>query len=359
MNVKRFPPRLPTLPRFKLPKIHLRKPQHHQVIKSNKIVTTKPPKTSYIDNNNKFNVMIAPGNDFELVTNNHIDDVEEDADDKLPEYALIVDITKDNLSQLNDSKDSDAKSIKPVGMKTVPVQIKEPEIIYGKPDNFAEADVVATAPIIRDNAQINHNIIKSSSEANKKPVYKAMKKPIEIATQDLQKGFLPSKQYASSENGEEVEEFSTPIIQSTFQQQTHPKTIITLKNQHFGRRPGFTFVQPRPLPDFRPPFEELRAVSSQQQLPRFQSQFEDVSPDFPSFFSQQFRDEFSFDGFPLSQVHPPSMINSLGSFSSDTNLVDSKLEIQSSFNEKIHFRCWTNQQLQFFQTHCIKEERSH
>ena len=346
VNVKRFPPRLPKLPTFKFPKINLRKPLPHQLTKTVNIQTTKPPKKIYNDNKHKFNVMIAPGNDFELVQSNDADDGAQGGPvnasaDALPDYALIVDISKDNLLQFNDNKESNAKTIRPVGMKTVPSPTKEPEIIYGKPDIYSQADVVATAPEIKDNAIINQQNLPSSPPRTL-PTYKAEKKPmnVDIPAQDLQDGFMPTKQFAMM-NENAIQDNDVPTLtKSTFEQQSRPHTFITLRNQHFGQRPR-QFVQPRPLPEFRPQFEELRTISSTQQLPKFQSQFRDVSPNFQNFFSHNFRKEFEFSGFPLNQIHPPSLMNSIATFSSDTDLVDSKT-LFTQICALVHFFCVTD-----------------
>ena len=97
-----------------------------------------------------------------------------------------------------------------------------------------------------------------------------------------------------------------------------PPPSMPMYHSHHG------FVQPRPLPPFKP-FKEFRSLPS---LPRPPSKltFQDTSTNFQTFFPRQFQDKFMFSGFPMSQIHPPAVMSNIAMFSTDTNLVDSKLE---------------------------------
>ena len=81
--VKKFPPRLP---KIKLPKINLHRRPPKTVYKVNSAEIFRPSEENKAVN---YDVMIAPGNDFELVTNNIVEE---------PEYSFIVDMSGDHPS---------------------------------------------------------------------------------------------------------------------------------------------------------------------------------------------------------------------------------------------------------------------
>ena len=99
-----------------------------------------------------------------------------------------------------------------------------------------------------------------------------------------------------------------------------------------GRRggPGWRRRSSSSVSRSSPPSEKsppsVEALVEARGPPPFAPHFEDVTPDFRSLFPRQFarEDEAEFEGFPLSRVHPASLISNIATFTSDTDLVDSE-----------------------------------
>ena len=84
-NVKRFPPRLPKLK----VKLFKRPPKTVYYMNSASAEIMKPPGENQKQVN--YDVMIAPGNSFELVTNNIENNIVETIEE--PEYSFTVDMS--------------------------------------------------------------------------------------------------------------------------------------------------------------------------------------------------------------------------------------------------------------------------
>ena len=342
--MKRFPPRIKKLPAIKLPKIKLQKPT---------FIKSSPPKTTYNSKNVKttFDVKIVPGSSFDIVKLKQVNDTKENdievtADE--PKYSYVVDISSPYEEQAPKSTSTASSTFS-----------SEPQIIYGVPDTSVSTEPQNSYRVPESSSSFSTSSdittegttsFKYQSKINTKQTLNSIK----IPTDDLQDGFMPSKQFIKPNVDSKVtttEETQTnlvpePIIKSTFQQNaqspslfsssisstsnTPPMSTYKMYNQPPPTTPPSmslynphpSFVQPRPLPPFKP-FQEFRSLPS---LPRPPSKltFQDTSPNFQTFFPRQFQDKFVFSGFPLSRIHPPAVMSNIAMFSSDTNLVDSK-----------------------------------
>ena len=338
-NVKRFPQRLSKL---KLPKVNLFR---------------RPSKTVYLGNSASaeimrpngekqinYDVMIAPGNSFELVTNNM--DPEDAVEE--PEYSLIVDMSGEiTTSGYNYNKHTSTTTKSVITTESVP-DTSNSEIIYGSPgpDVYRVPD-----PVILDNSDINQDAqTMTPPSSSSKPMYKTTTSQsvnLQISEQDLQEGFIPSaKQYINVINKEKKNKKTSeklqeqadiilqePVIKSTYEQE--PLSVPTPvqsqrlqfeKSALFPPRPSlFSSPQPLPLPAFQSQFQELRSLANLRRPPTFRAEFRDVSQDFRTLFPRQFSDEVDFQGFPLSQIYPSSLMSNIASFNANTELVDSEL----------------------------------
>ena len=261
----------------------------------------------------QFDVMLSPGTEFQLVTN-----TEEEA-----EPHLVVDLSGDTDTVKTVSSGSIVSSGSS-GSTT-----REPEIIYGSPDvdQFRVSPDVAPA-----------TLYSAPPPAADKPTYRPLPPPGDTAPQ-LEEGFMPSKYLptqtpstaVTSPVEVEVEVVTVredPVIQSTYEQQPPAPSLTSAQpftpRPHHSPRPYPVLPQPLDLPQFQ--FQEVRSLANLRGPPPFASHFEDVTPDFRSLFPRQFarEGEAEFEGFPLSRVHPASLISNIATFTSDTNLVDSE-----------------------------------
>ena len=326
------------MPKIKLPKINLHRRPPKTVYKVNSAEIFRPSDDNKAVN---YDVMIAPGYDFELVTNNIVEE---------PEYSFIVDMSGDHPSSGNNyNKQMTKTNANVITTEAVPAapDTKEPEIIYGSPD----PDVYnSPGPVILDNdvihqvAGVRTQSIYTPPSSSSKPV--SMPVNLDIQDQDLQEGFIPSKLYidviSDEKNGMETSEklqkqtdivLQDPVIKSTYEQQTPLSVAVStpgksqslqFERQELFAQSPLVSAQLRPLPPFQSQFQELRSLSSLRRPPSFRAQFRDVNPDFRTLFPRQFRDEYDFQGFPLSQIYPSSLMSNIATFNSNTNLVDSK-----------------------------------
>ena len=344
-NIKRFPLRI-TKPKVKLPKLKItKKPllplKIKPIFNKPKPVKTvyksakpRPVKTVYNSGNGaKFNVdvMITPGNDYQFVTSTKNSDVPKPSE--RPEYSLVVDMsssTKNDLSNNNYIKHGIKTDHNPVNIISVPVHDNynynkepEPEIVYGTPKTQGTPDVVSIPEIPANNAAIHQNSVKntgkniypyyssSTSQSNDLPGYGddlsltgSTSTSLDIPTNALQDGFLPSKQYlmmakqtddasvdntaittTSTANNLQFNE-EIPVIKSTLEQKNsyndnyrappiqqyvprkvHHQTVNNFNsiNTQELMKPGPTPPSPTPPRPTHPPqsrFQELRTVSS-------------------------------------------------------------------------------------------------
>ena len=338
-NVKRFPPRLPKL---KFPKVKLfkRPPKTVYYVNSASAEIMKPPGEKQVN----YDVMIAPGNSFELVTNNIEETIEE------PEYSFIVDMSGELPSSGNNynKQTSTMKSV--ITTESVP-DTSNTEIIYGSPgpDVYRVPD-----PVILDNSDIHQDVqTKTPPSSSSKPTYKPtvpQSVHLDISEQDLQEGFVPSaKQYINVFNKEKKKKVTSeklqkqadiilkdPVIKSTYEQQPlsvsppvqsqrlqfeNPASFITRPSLFSSPQPSFGS---RPLPAFQSQFQELQSLANLKRPQTFRAEFRDVTQDFRTLFPRQFSDEADFRGFPLSQIYPSSLMSNIASFNANTELVDSK-----------------------------------
>ena len=108
--------------------------------------------------------------------------------------------------------------------------------------------------------------------------------------------------------------FQKPISQSTFQ------------NTPFSNEQRQS-QQPRTNLPFESGFQRPRIPSTFAKAPfSFRTENIEVLPtnNFRSFFSNQVSKFKQEVGFPLSQIHPPNVISNIETFSSNTNVRDSK-----------------------------------
>ena len=162
---------------------------------------------------------------------------------------------------------------------------------------------------------------------------------LQIREQDLQEGFIPSaKQYINVINEEKKKKKTSeklqkqadiilqePVIKSTYEQEPlSVPTPVQSQRLQFPPRPSL-FSSPQPLPAFQSQFQELRSLANLRRPPTFRAEFRDVSQDFRTLFPRQFSDEVDFQGFPLSQIYPSSLMSNIASFNANTELVDSEL----------------------------------
>ena len=108
--------------------------------------------------------------------------------------------------------------------------------------------------------------------------------------------------------------FQKPITQSTFQ------------NTPFSNEQRHSHQQRINLP-FENGFKRPRIPATFENAP-FSFRTENIeflpSKNFRSFFSNQVSNFKQEVGFPLSQIHPPNVISNIETFSSNTNVRDSK-----------------------------------
>ena len=335
-NVKRFPPRLSKL---KLPTVNIfkRPPKTVYHVNSASAETVRPPGEKQVN----YDVMIAPGNSFELVTNN-IDTEDIDQSIEEPEYSFIVDMSGELPSSgLNYNKHTSTTTKSVITTESVPDTVNT-EIVYGSPgpDVYRVPD-----PVILDNSDINQ--VKTKTPPPSKPMYKpttSQSVNLKIKEQDLQEGFIPSaKQYihvfrkenkTSEKLQKQADIILQPVIKSTYEQELLPVPVQTQRLQFerpalFPRRPSlFSSPQPapvtEPLPAFQSQFQALHSLANLRRPPTFRAEFRDVSQDFRTLFPRQFSDEADFQGFPLSQIYPSSLMSNIASFNANTDLVDSE-----------------------------------
>ena len=340
-NVKRFPPRLSKL---KLPTVNIFKRPPKTVYHSNSASaeTVRPPGEKPVN----YDVMIAPGNSFELVTNN-VDTEDTDQAIEEPEYSFIVDMSGELPSSgLNYNKHTSTTTKSVITTESVPDTLNT-EIVYGSPgpDGYRVPD-----PVILDNSDINQDQVKTKTPPSSKPMFKpttSQSVSLKIKEQDLQEGFIPSaKQYIqvfSKEKDKTSEKLQKqadiilqPVIKSNYEQEVLP-VPAPVQSQRlqferpalFPRRPSlFSSPQPapvtEPLPAFQSQFQALHSLANLRRPPTFRAEFRDVSQDFRTLFPRQFSDEADFQGFPLSQIYPSSLMSNIASFNANTDLVDSE-----------------------------------
>ena len=298
----------------------------------------KPPGEKQVN----YDVMIAPGNSFELVTNNIEETTVETIEE--PEYSFIVDMSGELPSSGNNynKQTSTMKSV--ITPESVP-DTSNTEIIYGSPgpDVYSVPD-----PVILDNSDIHQDVqTKTPPSSSSKPTYKPtvpQSVHLDISEQDLQEGFVPSaKQYihvfrkenkTSEKLQKQADIILQPVIKSTYEQELLPVPVQTQRLQFerpalFPRRPSlFSSPQPapvtEPLPAFQSQFQALHSLANLRRPPTFRAEFRDVSQDFRTLFPRQFSDEADFQGFPLSQIYPSSLMSNIASFNANTDLVDSE-----------------------------------
>ena len=319
----------------------------------------RPPKTVYHSNTASaetvrqpgekpvnYDVMIAPGSSFELVTNN-IETEDTDQATEEPEYSFIVDMSGELPSSgLNYNKHTSTTTKSVITTESVPDTLNT-EIVYGSPgpDGYRVPD-----PVILDNSDINQDQVKTKTPPSSKPMYKpttSQSVNLKIKEQDLQEGFIPSaKQYihvfrkeknkTSEKLQKQADIILQPVIKSTYEQEVLP-VPVPVQSQRlqferpalFPRRPSF-FSSPQPapvtepLPAFQSQFQALHSLANLRRPPTFRAEFRDVSQDFRTLFPRQFSDEADFQGFPLSQIYPSSLMSNIASFNANTDLVDSE-----------------------------------
>ena len=335
-NVKRFPPRLPKLK----VKLFKRPPKTVYYVNSASADIMKTPGEKQVN----YDVMIAPGNSFELVTNNIEDNIVETIEE--PEYSFTVDMSGE-LPSSGNNYIKQTSTIKSAITSESVSDSSNTEIIYGSPgpDVYRVPD-----PVILDNSDIQTKTPPSSSS---KPMYKPTVPQtvnLDIPEKDLQEGFIPSaKQYINVFNKEKKKKVTSeklqkqadiilqePVIKSTYEQQPlsvsppgQSQRLQFEKPALFHTRPSlFSSPQPsfgsRPLPAFQSRFQELQSLANLKRPPTFRAEFRDVTQDFRTLFPRQFSDEADFRGFPLSQIYPSSLMSNIASFNANTKLVDSK-----------------------------------
>lgn len=342
-NVKRFPPRLSKL---KLPTVNIfkRPPKTVYHLNSAPAETMRPLGEKQVN----YDVMIAPGNSFELVTNN-IDTEDIDQSIEEPEYSFIVDMSGELPSSgLNFNKHTSTTTKSVITTESVPDTLNT-EIVYGSPgpDGYMVPD-----PVILDNSHINQDQVKTKTppSSSSNPMYKpttSQSVDLKVKEQDLQEGFIPSaKQYihvfrkeknkTSEKLQKQADIILQPVIESTYEQELLPVSIPVQSQRLqfdrpalFPRRPSsLSSPQPapvtEPLPAFQSQFQALRSLANLRRPPTFQAEFRDVSQDFRALFPRQFSDEADFQGFPLSQIYPSSLMSNIASFNTNTDLVDSE-----------------------------------
>ena len=341
-NVKRFPPRLPKLK----VKLFKRPPKTVYYMNSASAEIMKPPGENQKQVN--YDVMIAPGNSFELVTNNIEENIVETIEE--PEYSFTVDMSGELPSSGNNYFKQTSTMKSAITTESVP-DTSNTEIIYGSPgpDVYRVPD-----PVILDNSDIHQDVqTKTPPSSSSKPMYKPTVPQtvnLDIPEQDLQEGFIPSaKQYINVFTKEKKKKVTSeklqkqaniilqePVIKSTYEQQplsvSPPRQSQRLQFEKpalFHTRPSL-FSSPqssfgsRPLPAFQSQFQELQSLANLKRPQTFRAKFRDVSQDFRTLFPRQFSDEADFRGFPLSQIYPSSLMSNIASFNANTELVDSK-----------------------------------